>query len=48
LFILDNLLGLPTPPPPPDIPNLEDSDAKTGGHEPTLREVLAIHDLAKG
>lgn len=43
LFILDNLLGLPTPPPPPDIPNLEDSDAKADGHEPTLREVLAIH-----
>jgi len=23
LFILDNVLGLPTPPPPPNIPNLE-------------------------
>ena len=26
LFILDNILGIPTPPPPPDIPNLEDSE----------------------
>lgn len=43
LFILDNILGLPTPPPPPDIPNLEDSDKAKDGHEPTLREVLAIH-----
>ena len=43
LFILDNILGLPTPPPPPDIPNLEDSDKPADGREPTLREVLAIH-----
>jgi hypothetical protein len=43
LFILDNILGLPTPPPPPDIPNLEDSEKETEGRKPTLREVLAIH-----
>ncbi len=43
LFILDNILGLPTPPPPPDIPNLEDSDKETEGRKPTLREVLALH-----
>ncbi len=43
LFILDNILGLPTPPPPPNIPNLEDSDKPTDGRQPTLREVLAIH-----
>jgi hypothetical protein len=43
LFILDNILGLPTPPPPPDIPNLEDSDKPQGGRQPTLREVLAVH-----
>jgi len=43
LFILDNILGLPTPPPPPDIPNLEDSEKPQDGREPTLREVLAIH-----
>jgi hypothetical protein len=44
LFILDNILGLPTPPPPPDIPNLEDSDKETAeGLKPTLRETLAKH-----
>jgi hypothetical protein len=43
LFILDNILGLPTPPPPPDIPNLEDSEKEVNGRKPTLRETLAIH-----
>jgi len=43
LFVLDNILGLPTPPPPPDIPNLEDSEQGVEGRQPTLREVLAIH-----
>jgi len=43
LFILDNILGLPTPPPPPDIPNLEDSEKEADGRKPTLRETLAIH-----
>jgi hypothetical protein len=43
LFILDNMLGLPTPPPPPNIPNLEDSDKPKEGRQPTLREVLAVH-----
>ncbi len=43
LFILDNFLGLPTPPPPPDIANLEASEKPVEGRQPTLREVLAIH-----
>jgi hypothetical protein len=43
LFILDNILGLPTPPPPPNIPNLEDSEKAVEGRQPTLRETLAIH-----
>ena len=43
LFILDNILGLPSPPPPPDIPNLDDSEKEVGGRPPTLRETLAIH-----
>jgi hypothetical protein len=42
-FILDNLLGMPTPPPPPDIPPLEASDTASKDHEPTFREVLEIH-----
>lgn len=42
-FILDNILGMPTPPPPADIPSLEESEKTTDGREPTLRETLAIH-----
>jgi hypothetical protein len=43
LFILDNIVGNPSPPPPPDIPPLEDSEKEIAGHDPTLREVLATH-----
>jgi mono/diheme cytochrome c family protein len=43
LFILDNILGTPTPPPPPNIPALEDSRGKFKDHTPTLRETLAAH-----
>ena len=42
-WILENILGAPTAPPPPNIPALEDSISKTGDHPPTQREVLAIH-----
>jgi hypothetical protein len=43
LFILDNILGNPSPPPPPNIPPLEDSEKEFADHDPTLREVLATH-----
>ncbi|MDB6108436.1 MAG: hypothetical protein JWR69_186 [Pedosphaera sp.] len=43
LFILDNILGNPAPPPPPNIPPLEDSEKGAQGHETTLREALEIH-----
>jgi hypothetical protein len=47
LFILDNILGIPPPPPPPDVPLLEESEKqlkdRESGHEPTLREALALH-----
>ncbi|MDB6020562.1 MAG: hypothetical protein JWQ04_419 [Pedosphaera sp.] len=43
LFILENVLGTPSPPPPPNIPPLEDSEKAVAGRQPTLREVLAIH-----
>ncbi|MES2707912.1 MAG: DUF1592 domain-containing protein [Verrucomicrobiota bacterium] len=43
LFILDNILGTPPPPAPPDIPSLEASEKSQDGREPTLREALAIH-----
>ena len=40
LYILENLLGTPTPAPPPNIPALEDVKAE---EDLTLRETLAIH-----
>jgi hypothetical protein len=43
LFILDNLLGTPPPPPPANVPDLEESEREFKDHEPTLREVLALH-----
>ena len=43
LFILDNILGTPTPPPPPDVPLLEDSEKQFKDREPTLRDVLELH-----
>lgn len=42
-FILDNILGMPAPPPPADVPALEDSEKGFKDHEPTVRETLAIH-----
>jgi mono/diheme cytochrome c family protein len=43
LFLLDNILGTPTPPPPADIPQLEDAEKGFGDREPSLREVLEVH-----
>lgn len=43
LFILENILGTPSPPAPPNVPALEDAAKKFGEREPTLREVLAAH-----
>ena len=43
LFILDNVLGTPPPPAPPDIPSLEASEKGADGRELTLREALAMH-----
>lgn len=42
-FILENLLGSPPAPPPPDIPPLEAAAKATPGRTPTLREMLALH-----
>jgi len=42
-FILDNILGTPSPPAPPNIPPLEASASAFTNHQPTLREVLALH-----
>ena len=43
LFILDNLLGTPPAPPPPDIPPLEDASKGITNRTVTLRETLALH-----
>jgi len=44
LFVLDNFLGVPSPPPPPDleIPNLDEAAEKAKG-EPVMRELMAKH-----
>lgn len=44
-FILDNVLGMPAPPPPANIPPLEASEAafKDKAHPPSFREVLEVH-----
>jgi hypothetical protein len=43
LFILDNILGTPPPPAPPDVASLEASEKKENGDDRTLREALALH-----
>ncbi len=43
LFILDNIMGAPAPPPPPDIPPLESAAVGLKNRKPTLREVLSAH-----
>jgi mono/diheme cytochrome c family protein len=43
LFILENILGTPTPPAPPNVPELEEAAHEAAGHKPTLRELLARH-----
>ncbi len=43
VFILDNILGTPPLPPPPNIPALEDALKGMTNHTPTLRETLAVH-----
>jgi hypothetical protein len=41
LFILDNILGTPAPPAPPNVPDLERSQKP--GSAMTMRELMAIH-----
>ena len=43
LFILDNVLGTPAPPPPANVPALEAAEKDFKDHDPTLREALALH-----
>jgi hypothetical protein len=41
MFVLENLLGTPPPPAPPDVPEL--TDAAKEGTNPTMREMMEIH-----
>lgn len=41
LFVLDNLLGTPPPPAPPNVPEL--TEAAKQGSNPTMREMMEIH-----
>ena len=43
LFVLDTILGTPVPPPPANIPPLEDAAKHTTHPAPSLRETLALH-----
>ena len=43
LFLLDNILGTPPAPPPPNIPSLEEAGQKAGGRVLTLRESMKLH-----
>jgi hypothetical protein len=43
VFILNNILGIPPLPPPPNIPPLESAAHGLANRTPTLRETLAAH-----
>ena len=43
VFILDTILGTPTPPPPPNIPSLEEAAPADQLRKMNLRETLALH-----
>lgn len=43
LFVLDNILGTPAPPPPAAVPELEAAEKEFKDREPTMREVMELH-----
>jgi hypothetical protein len=47
VFILDNLLGTPAPPAPPNVPELEAARKEFTDREPKLSEMLAVHRANK-
>jgi hypothetical protein len=42
-WILENILGSPSAPPPPNVPGLEKTEEKVGARKPTQRELIALH-----
>jgi hypothetical protein len=42
-WVLENILGAPPAPPPPNVPALEETQAKSELQAPTQRELLALH-----
>ena len=45
-FLLENFLGTPAPPPPPDIPALEEARKAFKDRQPTAREMMELHRAA--
>lgn len=43
LYILDNVLGTPAPPPPEAVPPLESAARGASDREPTVRELMELH-----
>jgi hypothetical protein len=43
LFVLENILGTPPPPAPPNIPDLEQAENQFGDRRPTMREAMEAH-----
>jgi hypothetical protein len=43
VFVLNNIIGTPAPPPPPNVPALEASEKTSGHHDATLRDLLSAH-----
>jgi hypothetical protein len=43
LFILENILGTPPPPAPPNVPDLEEAKKDFQDKEPKLSDLLAVH-----
>jgi hypothetical protein len=43
LFIMDNILGTPGAPAPPEVPDFEETEKQFKDREPTVREVMELH-----